>query len=279
MFAPSLKVKSLNIILREGYKLGANFIPVINLDDKQEIKKVAYSLVKSNRSGACLRLICSDFSDSTKLNQDIAEFLSSSGLEVKEIDLLVDIKQTGKNGDKCAKYLNLSQGIPNLLKWRTFIFASGSFPDDLSECKLDEENLIPRIDWKSWKDYVDSRNLKRKPSFADYTIQHAIYKPDYQFFHPTSSIKYTLENEWLIMKGQRQKFELYLASTAELVKDKRFYGESFSDGDKYIVEKARHFDTYIRNPAVKGTGSTETWLRAGINHDLVLVVHQAANMT
>ncbi|MCP6718555.1 MAG: beta family protein [Patescibacteria group bacterium] len=280
-----LQVESLNTILRTGYKLGGNFIPVIYLNDDQEIKKIACTLAKENKSGVCLRLTCSnfDFPDLTKLNQDIITFLSSSGLKEKDINLLVDIKKTKESGNKCAKYLNLSQRIPNLLKWRTFTFASGSFPENLSECKIDEDNFIARIDWKNWKNYVDNKKLRRKPAFADYTIQHPIYREDYQFFPPTTSIKYTLENEWLIMKGKKQKFDKYLASAALLVKTEKFYGESFSEGDKYIVEKANHYPKYMkakdRGQDIKGTGSTETWLRTGINHHLALVANQIANLS
>jgi len=275
----TLKAKSLNVVLRGGRKLGAAFIPVIHLNDDQSIKKIAFSLAKENESGICLRLICPDLTDVPKMNQAIAELVSSSGLERKDIDLLVDIKETEEHGDKYVKYFDLSQGVSQLSKWRTFIFASGSFPEDLSKCKLDEENLLPRIDWTSWRKNIHSKKLQRMPAFADYTIQHPIYKEVSQFFPPTTSIKYTLENEWLIMKGQKQKYDKYLASAAILVGDERFYGENFSDGDKYISEKAKHFKTYIKNTAIKGTGSTETWLRAGINHHLALVAHQVAKLS
>jgi len=93
--------------------------------------------------GSCIRLICSDFSDLNSLNKNISTFLATGELTEKDIDLLVDMKETGDNGDKYIKYLNLPQAIPNLTKWRTFIFASGSFPKDLSQCKIDETNLIP----------------------------------------------------------------------------------------------------------------------------------------
>ncbi len=278
LFTTPLKVKSFNLILRGGHKLGGIFVPVIYLNDDPKIKKIAFSSAKENGNGICLRLICSDFTDLTKMNQDIVELLSSSRLKKGNIDLLVDIKEVGENSSKCVKYLGLSQNIPDLLKWRTFSFASGSFPEDLSECKLDEENFIPRIDWKSWKCQVDSKKLQRKPSFADYTIQHPIYKESSQFFHPSTSIKYALEDEWFIMKGKRQKFELYLANAKLLSTDNRFYGEDFSYGDQYIAEKARHYNVYIKDKKIKGTGTAETWIRAGINHHLVLTAHQIANL-
>jgi len=279
LYSSSLKTKSINNVSLGGYKLGGAFIPVIHLNDEHEIKNAACSAAKETKSGICLRLICPNFydSDSTKLNQNIDNLLSSNKLMEKDVDLLVDIKETEYN-NKYIKYLNLSQNISNLTKWRTFIFASGSFPIDLSQCKIDEENLIPRINWKNWKEQIKSEKLKRKPSFSDYTIQYPIYKEISQFFPPTCSIKYALENEWLIMKGQKQKFEQYLASAVDLVKDKRYYGKDFSDGDKYINDKAKHFAVYIKNPLIKGTGTTETWLRAGINHHLVLVAHQVANL-
>ena len=79
------------------------------------------------------------------MNGTIMEFISSGGLARKDIDLLVDIKETQGNGDKYAKYFGLSQKMPHLLSWRTFIFASGSFPEDLSKCRIDEENLAAEV--------------------------------------------------------------------------------------------------------------------------------------
>jgi hypothetical protein len=277
LFTTPLKAESLRVITQKGNDLGGTFIPVIYLYDDKDIKKEAFLSAQKNKTGLCLRLIYSDFSDQDKLNQDISDLVLLSKLKEKDIDLLVDIKETGENGDKYAKYVNLSQNICNLKDWRTFTFASGSFPEDLTECRIDIDNLIPRIDWMCWKKNYSSK-LKRMPSFSDYTIQHPIYKEAVQFFHPTSSIKYTLENDWFIMKGRKQKFGDYLASAADLIKSERFYGESFSDGDRYISDKAKHFLAYIKNPKIKGTGSTETWLKASINHHLTLVANQIANL-
>jgi len=278
LFTTPLKAKSLDLVSRNGYLSGGVFIPVIHLDDDSAIKTVAYSIARDNGSGICLRLICPDFSDPNKLNRSITEIMSHSGLKEKDIDLMVDIKETGGNSNKYTKYFNSSQTLPNVPKWRSFIFASGAFPKDLSQCRIDEENLITRIDWQNWKNLTISKELRRKPTFSDYTIQYPVYQDITQFFPPTTSIKYTLEDEWLIMKGQKQKYDKYLASAALLVNDNRFYGENFSSGDQYIVNKAKHFAAYIRNPSIKGTGSTETWLRAGINHHLTLVAHQIASL-
>lgn len=279
LFSTELKISSLKQVISGGLETGMILVPVVHLNDDHTIIETACSLAKKYKSSVCLRLICNDFVDMSNLNKKLKEFISSSELTERNLDLLVDIKDTEGNGDKYNKYLELSQKIYNLLKWRTFTFASGAFPKDLSECKIDDENIIPRLGWNNWLIKVRSNELQRKPTFADYTIQYPIYSESSQFFHPTTSIKYTLSNEWLIMKGKKQEFGMYLASAAVLVTDEKFYGEHFSDGDKYIAEKAKHFKEYNKNPAIKGTGSTETWLKAGINHHLTLVAHQIANLS
>ncbi len=278
LYTNELKVKSLESIVRNGYKIGAHFIPVIHLSDEETVKKTAYSLAKKYKSGLCIRLICPDFEDLDELNKKLQNLLKSQNLSAKQVDLLVDIKETKEDDSKYQRFIDLSQKITDLPKWRSFTFAGGSFPEDLTDCKLDDENLIPRLDWINWVSRSGENSLKRKPAFADYTIQHPIYKEASQFFAPTASIKYTLDDKWLIMKGRKQKHEMYLAHAKILSGDDRFYGDDFSYGDKYIAEKAQHYDVYIKNPKVKGTGSTETWLRAGINHHLTLVAHRIANL-
>ncbi len=281
LFTNSLRAKSLSEILKKSRDLNGRFIPVIHLANDDEIKTAAISFTKETNNGLCIRLICADMDNVSVMNKSLADFLSFSGLNEERIDLLVDIKEIEENSGNYIKYLNLSQKISNLGKWRTFTFASGAFPENLINCKHDEENLIPRMDWICWKKYSSFNQLLRKPAYADYTIQHPIYKEMAQFFHPTTSIKYTLDDNWLIMKGQIQKFDQYLASAALLKQDKRFYGANFSEGDRYIAEKAKYFAKYMAAKKdgidIKGTGSTETWLRAGINHHLVLVGNQVAS--
>jgi hypothetical protein len=279
LYTTPLKVACFEKILTKGNDNGMVLIPVININDDLQIKNIVGSLTKKHNNGLCLRLVCSDFSDMGALHEKINAFLTSYNIEEKNIDLLVDIKSIEENDGKYQTYIIKSQQIPNLSKWRSFIFAGGAFPLDLSKCKLDEENYLPRHDWMGWIDHINTKKLQRNPIFADYTIQHPIYKESLQFFPPTTSIKYTLESNWLIMKGKKQKYELYLANAKLLSEDADlFMGENFSAGDKYIFDKGKHFEKYQLNPEIKGTGSTETWLTAGINHHLACTANQIANL-
>jgi len=278
LYTPPLKIECLKNIMARGHAIGIRVIPVLNLSDAAEFKNAIRSSSKQYGSGFCLRLVPHDLADTTSLNKEVKNLLNWAGLTEASVDLLVDAKEIDENSAYLT-FVTASQRIYNLMKWRTFIFASGAFPADLSKCHIDEENLIPRLDWKNWLDQIRTKSFLRKPTFADYTIQHPIYLESYQFFHPTTSIRYTLDDAWLIMKGKKQRFELYLVNAKLLVDDvDRFYGGGFSFGDKYIAEKAKHYSVYIKNPKLKGTGSTEGWLTAGINHHLVLTAHQIANL-
>jgi len=196
------------------------------------------------------------------------------------IDLLIDIKYIDKENNHYLRYVNQSQKVQNLIKWRNLIFASGAFPEDLQGCKFGEETFIPRSDWKSWLQYIYNKQLERAPIFADYTVRNPIYKESDQFHSPSTSIRYTIENDWMIMKGKKNQPVYYLVNANLLVEASDYYSrEDFSAGDSFISVKAKHYPKYIRNRKLKGTGNSADWIYAGINHHLVLTARQVANLS
>jgi len=279
LISASLRDEGFTKILTVGKKLDILLIPVICLNYDKWVQTTVTSLAKENKTGLCLRLFRTDFAHQTALNRRIGDFLNVHHLSEKDIDLLIDFQEVKDidllegfqiTDEQCLKLADLNQRIPNLLKWRTFTFACGSFPVDLSACELGV-NYIPRSDWNSWARQISSAELQRKPSFADYTIQNPIYKESLQFFPPSASIRYTLKDRWLIMRGQKSKSVQYLANARLLSQLPEFFGASFSYGDAYIEGKGKD---------LKGkTGNAMTWLAAGINHHLACTVDQIANLT
>lgn len=270
IYASPLRIEGLDKVLKIGEKLGIILIPVVNLSSDQKTKKIASSLTKKYGHGLCLRLGCADLIDIVKLSQEIKILLTTIALSEKDVDLLVDLKNIYEGDNKYIEFRDLSQKIPSLSKWRTFIFASGAFPTDLTDFMVGE-NYIPRLDWNNWIAQINSKKLQREPSFADYTIQHPIYKLDLQFFPPSASIRYTLDNRWLIMRGQRRKSKQYLANAQLLSQNPNFFGADFSYGDRYIAEKGKNLKS-------EKTGNAKTWLGAGINHHLACTASQIANL-
>lgn len=265
----SLRQEALGTILELSHEIGTLLIPMVSPHYASEVLDSTCRLAKGFKVGISLRLSPYDFQDATILKKTLGEFLSRGSLKEEVVDLFVDFSITDEN----SLYLDDITGkIPNLSRWRTLTFASGSFPVDLTKCKIDKENLIPRSDWKNWFSQLQNKKIVRMPSFSDYTIQHPVYKEQLQFFSPSASIKYTLNDEWLIMRGQKGKNYQYLLNAKVLVTDPRFFGETFSFGDSYIVEKSKE------NPLKGKPGNATNWLVAGINHHLQCTANQIASL-
>ncbi|PIR17241.1 MAG: hypothetical protein COV46_05085 [Deltaproteobacteria bacterium CG11_big_fil_rev_8_21_14_0_20_49_13] len=263
----SLRKEAITEIIKTGNIIGATLIPVVNLSSDKSIQSAMVSVSKEKQSGICLRLFRSDFNSDINVGDKVKQFLIDQDVEESEIDLLIDFQILD---DGCSRLHNLCEQIPNLLKWRTFTFACGSFPVDLTSFVLGV-NYVARHDWKNWFTQIKSSKLKRNPSFSDYTIQHPIYNESFQSFSPSASIRYTLNDKWLVMRGQKNKHIQYLANARLLSQHSDFFGAKFSFGDKYIADKGTN---------LKGkTGNPMTWLIAGINHHLACTVKQIANLS
>lgn len=265
----SLRKEALGTILKSSHEIGTFLIPMVSPHYSLEILDSTCKLAKELGVGVSLRLSPYDFQDATVLSKNLGEFLGRSSLKEEVVDLFVDFSIT----DEGSLHLDdITEKISGLSRWRTLTFASGSFPVDLTKCKIDEENLIPRSDWKNWFSQLQAKKVARMPSFSDYTIQHPVYKEQLQFFSPSASIKYTLNDEWLIMRGQKGKNFQYILNAKVLVTDPRFFGETFSFGDSYIIEKSKE------NPLKGKPGNATNWLVAGINHHLQCTASQIASL-
>jgi hypothetical protein len=281
IYPPTLKQTGVREIIRNCIKLRLKPIPVMNLFDVP-----AYQLSVSTASqvagyGICLRITLADLKNIENTNNHIEEILHGLGLDPANIDLLVDVKEVNDELTYRQSVLN-SQKLARLNEWRSFIFANGTFPQDMTEQSKEDLNEVPRREWINWKRQQESEGVLRKPVFADYAIRYPIYNEAVMNFPGTASLKYTHKDEWLIMKGDVRRFDQYLAHAQILVGMEQFYGQDFSVGDTYIKEKADYRLEYERlrlsDPTkAKGTGRAEDWIRAGINHHLSVVVDQLAN--
>jgi len=116
----------------------------------------------------------------------------------------------------------------------------------------------------------------RLPSFGDYTIQHAVYKEPPPFPHVSASIRYTAEDSWIVFRGEwigkkdGSGSAQYPAEAQLLIEKSEFYGDSFSDGDRFIAEKAKN--------GIK-PGNPKQWLQAGINHHITLTAKMVQSDT
>lgn len=277
---PEVKLMALKYVIAEAAKLNLNIIPVVNFYDDREFKAVVINAHREFKDDVCIRILDTDLKNMDGVNNSLNSYLKLEGMDESSTYLVVDFKNTDEIGDYSdyKRMVDTSQQILNLPKWKGFVLSAGSFPLDLSECKRDQDNFLPRNDWTYWKKQYGRNDLVRIPTFSDYGIRHPIYVESYQFREPTASVKYTLGDTWWVVKGQKGKYEHFLAAAAVVAAHDDYYGETFSNGDRYIAEKAAHFPKYVQDPKIKGTGTTELWLKAGLNHHLSVVSGQLSSL-
>ncbi len=226
---------------------------ILEMVDKYEIKEI------------CLRI----FPDRIKETEDYNNYINSlryiieRGHDDITFNLMLDFKDKLQEDYYEQKVDSFIRSGVNELFVNTVI-AGGAFPKDMSSFSLENpDNREPRKDWKLWKKYCAQYNL----SFADYTIRHPVYDDTATMHSPSATIKYTLEDEWKILKGQRWHSEHYIGNAELLIKGNDFSGSEYSAGDKYI------YDTWSNRNSGK-TGNAKTWLRAGINHHMTVTSRQ-----
>jgi hypothetical protein len=254
-------------------------VPVTGLLRTKEFQSSVSRVAKADGRGACVRVTPAEALESGFKTQ-LRDCLKYLDLKPESVHLIVDYEA---NDPVAPDPISVLAQVPALDEWPTLWIAAGTFPSDLQGFQPGNRR-IPRREWLTWKRAIsNSRKLRRKPGFSDYTIQYGMYKEPVDGCNPSVSVRYTLPEEWLIMRGEapRPKSRLKAGEIrpgreqwnghAQILCDdpNLFYGEKFSWGDGFIYEKSQD---------VKTPGSYEIWLRAGINHHLTVVSRQIANL-
>ena len=262
---------------------GLHFIPVTGLDVTRTpaYQSAISDLVKLNGRGVCFRLLSKDL-QAANLFDDLDILLQNLNIGPNDVDLIVDQQYFDGSHSKYISLSEISERIPFLQSWRTFTVICGTFPVNLSDqFKKNTMPLVTRMEWKLWLNQIEpGSKLLRIPDYGDYTIQHPIYEYIDELHTPSANIRYTSSVQWIIMRGASlgsdQGYEQYPALAQILCEEKDFCGPDYSVGDKYIYDKSLLMDN--PNQGV-GTGNPTTWLQAGINHHIVFVLRQLANLS
>ena len=250
--------------LGRDYRL--KIVPVTGLDRPVRYQTALATAVRTDRNGLCLRVSPSELLQDKRF-PSLGSISRGLGASAAESDLLIDY---GVFDADAPRIRELLPKVPEVWKWRSLIVARGAFPKDLQGFDPGAHR-IERSDWTGWKSELRDRGRLRWPSFSDYTIQYGRYVEPVDNANPSASIRYTLDEEWLIMRGEGIFNEngpgraQWNANAILLIDRDEFYGEEFSDGDTYIGEMSRK---------QKDHGSPMTWIRAGLNHHMSLVSRQ-----
>lgn len=246
-------------------------VPVLTFEDLKKISPDTSLNKFLSNQGVCLRIYKNELNDEfwTKIDQLLEKF----GLKRTLVDIIFDFQNT--NFDYKEQFLSQIKKDKDIDQWRSFYFASGAFRENLSGLKPGNHE-DSRLDWLLWLSLIKDQKLLRKPGFCDYTIQFPIYTPSIRSPNTSFSVRYALEEKWLLLKGQARNAKnnagtkQYYAHAKILTSMGLINQGNSCFGNRYI-EKVSH------NP--EGEGNCTTWLEVGINRHISLTLDQISKLS
>lgn len=149
---------------------------------------------------------------------------------------------------------------------KTITFAGGSFPMSMQGISQGTTQ-ISRIEWRAYQALVSSFEALR---FGDYSVTNPVLMEvaDPAKMNPSVQIRYTRNDNWLILKGGGSKTSgmgQYNGLCKILVKHADYSGPAFSFGDKKYMEHSLPGST---------SGNYMTWRRDATSHHIVFTAKQ-----
>jgi hypothetical protein len=251
------------------------FVPVSRLHEDSFYESALYNFVKRENCGFCLRVNLDEFGEDD-FETKAADFLHSFGLTFSECDMILDLGAI--NFDPIAVFSSLLTDMmkskSRLHQWITFGIIGTSFPQTLAG-NPQGISYLPRNEWVLYKLLFTSLQNEgvRIPIFGDYTINHPeVITVDMRIIKPSANIRYTIDDKWLICKGQNVR-DYGLSQFQQLcqmtVNTKHYNGQKYSYGDDYIYKCAQ---------GTAKTGNLSTWREVGTNHHIEMLVRDLSNL-
>lgn len=253
---------------------GTLTVPVTDVSPDPDLRAVVKDVVAEAGHGLCLRV---GLEEAVKhdLNTAIDTLLGVVDVAVEQCDFILDLG--APNFEPIDGLARLLEGVittlPYLKRWRSLVLIGTSFPASMGEVRpgLSE---IPRHEWRLYRTLVAllKQNNVRLPNFGDYAINHpAVLQLDMRLVKPSASVRYTIEDGWLIAKGRNvrdYKFGQYRGLCEAVVNSKHYLRATYSRGDQYIQDCST---------GTARTGNLTTWRWVGTNHHLEKVARDVAS--
>ena len=260
-------------VFHRAMVVGIPFIPVTGVTRTVDVS----AALTYGPSGVAVRLTRDEF-ESGLLPQAIQAFLQKSGLKPEEIDLIIDL---GPVDDFVAQgVIGLSNAfvaaVPYHTRWRTFIVSGCAFPPGMGLVPRNSHAYVDRAEWIAWRDNfrANANRITRVPTFSDCAIQHPIGVEGFDptIMQPSASIRYTLLERWLLIKGEgtrnspaRDQFPGLATQLVYGVHRNSYMGRGHCPGCE-LIERAAN--------GSPGLGSAEVWRRIGTIHHISTVMQQ-----
>ncbi|WP_437587347.1 beta family protein [Sorangium sp. So ce1000] len=254
----------------EAQRSNVPFVPVTGL--RRAPHDIVAAVAHAGR-GLCLRLTPDDLARTT-LYQEFTDFFTEHRLSAQDVDVVIDLESvTGQSAFVIAAAASLAlRTIPSADVWRTVTVIASAFPEHMGVVDTFSSLVIERSEWKAWLLlHAQREQLPRLPTYGDYGIQHptGVEGFDPRYMQMAASVRYTLTDQWLLLKGQSTKRQSpslqYPGLAKQLIAHAAYFGQSHCRGCAEAVSCAS---------GTPGLGSPEAWRRIGTSHHIKVAVGQ-----
>lgn len=268
--ASHLSLNADEILVAESLAYGLRGSPVFRLSTPADVaKRILARLPLDVPVG--LRVDATDL-DSAQGRARLATLLGALGLQPRRVHLIVELGFVYSDEPPTKLFMEL----PHPRAWRGVTMLAGSFPPNLIDFELGD-HVVPRLEWRKYRHLVEEWPAEQPvPGFGDFATQHAEFQEPKIPCFPSLSVRYTRDDDWLVLRGSSYKNKegggsrQFIGHARFLAQQPWFSGAGFSAGDQYIAERTLPDAT---------PGNHQTWLSASISHHLTLTAANLAAIT
>ena len=246
--------------------LGVAMLPVLRAHESRR-RLAAHGLAaRMHLRRAVLRLQPHvDAGNPAEADAVTARLLHSAGLEVEEVDLLIDLAETACAAhadhveEQARRVLRWARGRP----WRSISVAAGAMPPNLDDLPTDRPVTVGRLDARMW-----ARLGEPGIGYSDYGVTSPVRRRGVQRHRQLPTLRYTAEHDWWIYRwsrrGGRSDDRCHdLCRTLVTSPHWPTAGARFSWGDAEIARRAR---------TAPGAGSSASWMSWSTSHHIAHVL-------
>ncbi len=258
-------------VFRRASNAGIVFAPVTGISRMADVA----AALGHRTHGLALRLTRPEF-ENGDLATSVEAFLRLHGLAPNEVDLIIDlgaVEDLIVDGIKTLTEAFMAD-VPHHERWRTFTVSACAFPMSMGGVARHSHDLVERADWIAWREHLYTRRhaLRRLPTFSDCAIQHPLGVEgfDPRIMQVSAAVRYTLEKDWLLIKGESTRSTAPSTQFPELATRlvyghlrSHFAGPGHCAGCESIKAAA---------DGARGFGSAEAWRRLGTIHHISMVM-------
>jgi hypothetical protein len=264
----------ISYVFNHLHREGCYAVPVSGIARNKKANRSIKQALSKDKNGLALRLTIEEAAQSN-IRSEVENFLTMFGLKFEDCDLIIDLG--APNFEPINGFTKMMEAfyrrLPYLSRWRTITLIGTAFPNSMAEIKQSTE-YIKRWEWVLYKQLVNRlKGSVRLPAFGDYGINHPnSISLDMRLVKPSATIRYTIEDGWLIVKGPNVRdngYEQFRHHCKTVLNSHNFMGPDFSTGDKYIELCAA---------GAVGPGNLTTWRKVGTSHHVEKVVLDISNL-